>query len=116
MQEIFCTLLETVDYNKKNLIQKFPSIFTTNTKLTLSILISRRYFKLFAGCKTGQFGSVEVVSQSTNYNAVGEFKCPNNQYLAYFNKTRVALSKTKCLATAQWKDLDVVQCWKSGYC
>ena len=44
-------------------------------------------------------------------NKTGEFRCRNNGLLFYVNKTRVVSNQTKCLATAQWKDSDVVQCW-----
>ena len=57
--------------------------------------------------------SLKVVSQLSDYNAAGEFRCGDNQYLVYSNITKVVSIKTICLATAQWKDSDIVQCRKS---
>ena len=42
---------------------------------------------------------------------MGDFKCPDKTYLAYWNKTKLNSTKTECLAAAQWKDVDVVRCW-----
>ena len=70
---------------------------------------------LFVGCNISSGNSLEVVSQSTDYNAVGEYRCRNNGVLFYSNKTRLISNKTKCLATAQWRDYNVVQCW-TGKC
>ena len=71
---------------------------------------------LFVGCSINPGNSLEVVYQSTNYNAVGEFRCRNNGVLFYSNKTRLISNKTKCLATAQWRDYNVVQCWTGKCC
>ena len=69
----------------------------------------------FVGCSISSVRSLEAVSQSSDYNAVGEFRCRDNKILLYFNKTKVVSTKTICLATAQWKDSDVVKCW-AGEC
>ena len=70
---------------------------------------------LFVDCSISPNQSLEVVSEFSDYNAVGEFQCRNNGILFYVNKTRLVSNKTKCLATAQWKDSNVVQCW-TGKC
>ena len=64
----------------------------------------------FVGCSNSPSTSLKVVLQLSDFNSLGEFKC-NNGILFYFNKTKVASNKTKCLATAQWEDSNVVQCW-----
>ena len=66
---------------------------------------------IFIDCSIRSGRSLEVVSQSSDYNVMGEFRCRNYGILFYSNKTRVFSNKTKCLAIAQWKDSDVVQCW-----
>ena len=53
--------------------------------------------------------SLKVVSQSSDYNAMGEFRCRNNGVLFYSNKTEVVSNKTKCFD--QWKDSNIIQCW-----
>ena len=64
---------------------------------------------LVIGCTIGPGRSHEVVSRSSEYNAVGEFRCRNSGILFYSNKTRVVSNKTKCLV--DWTDSDIVQCW-----
>ena len=66
---------------------------------------------VFIGCSIASGTSLQVVSQSMKINTKGEFECRNNGVLFYANKTKVVSNQTKCLATAQWKDSDVVQCW-----
>ena len=61
------------------------------------------------GCSIDQGRSLKVVSQLSNYNAMGEFRCRNNGVLFYSNKTEVVSNKTKCLY--RWKDSNVIQCW-----
>ena len=70
---------------------------------------SFRVLTFFIGCSIDSGRSLEVVSRSSDYNAVGEFRCSNDGSLYYSNKTKVVSNKTKCLA--QWEDSDVVQCW-----
>ena len=66
---------------------------------------------IFLDCNITGGRALEVVSQSSDHNAVGEFRCRSNGVLFYSNKTRLVLNKTKCLTTSQWEDSDIVQCW-----
>ena len=66
---------------------------------------------LFIGCSIVLGRSLEVLSLSSDYNAVGEFRCRNNGILFYSNNTVVISNKTKCDATAQWEGSNIVQCW-----
>ena len=63
---------------------------------------------IFLGCSIHAGRILKIVSRSSDYNAVGEFECRNNGVLFYFNKTRVVVNKTKCLATTRWEDSNVV--------
>ena len=75
-----------------------------------------RIFNASIGCSIGSSRAFAVVSLLSDYDPTGEFWCSNNEILFYSNKTRVVSNKTKCLATAQWKDSDVAQCWAGKYC
>ena len=68
----------------------------------------------FIACKINP-GPLAVVFQSSEFGAEGEFQCTNNGRLFYRNETRVVSKKTRCLATAQWKDFDVIEC-RTGEC
>ena len=72
---------------------------------------------MFIDCTISPGRSLEVVSQSSDYNSEGEFKCLDNKILAYYsNKSKLVSNKTKCLATAQWENSDIVQCWAGACC
>ncbi|XP_078489970.1 uncharacterized protein LOC100178478 isoform X10 [Ciona intestinalis] len=84
----------------------------TNVSLTCDSAVVYSLLMVVKECSSPTPNNVPVNPSSGVYNTQANFQCSHGSTLFYVNGT-TGNNATKCLATAEWENENIVQCWSA---